>query len=77
LYSLLYGTRSKEGIEVWDCQIAALEEQSRTPAAVKVGHAQTTSGQGEIFYRFTKWHQMIYSNISSRSARQPLAGFWS
>lgn len=50
LYSLLYCTRSKTGIEVFrDCQIAALEEQSRTRAAVKIGHAQTTSGQGEIF----------------------------
>jgi three-Cys-motif partner protein len=50
LYSLLYCTRSKKGIEVFrDCQIAALEEQSRTRAAVKIGHAQTTSGQGEIF----------------------------
>lgn len=50
LYSLLYCTRSKTGIEVFrQCQIAALEEQSRTRAAVKIGHAETTSGQGEIF----------------------------
>jgi three-Cys-motif partner protein len=50
LYSLLYCTRSKKGIEVFrECQIAALKEQSRTRAAVKIGHAQTTSGQGEIF----------------------------
>ena len=50
LYSLLYCTRRKEGIEVFrDCQIAALEEQSRTRAAVKIGHAETTTGQGEIF----------------------------
>jgi three-Cys-motif partner protein len=50
LYSLLYCTRSKTGIEVFrECQIAALEEQSRTRAAVKIGHAETTTGQGEIF----------------------------
>jgi hypothetical protein len=50
LYSLLYCTRSKTGIEVFrDCQIAALEEQSRTRAAVKIGRAETASGQGEIF----------------------------
>jgi three-Cys-motif partner protein len=50
LYSLLYCTRRKEGIEVFrECQIAALEEQSRTRAAVKIGHAETTTGQGEIF----------------------------
>jgi hypothetical protein len=50
LYSLLYCTRRKEGIEVFrECQISALEEQSRTRAAVKIGHAETTTGQGEIF----------------------------
>jgi three-Cys-motif partner protein len=50
LYSLLYCTRSKTGIEVFrKCQIAALGEQSRTRAAVKIGHAETTTGQGEIF----------------------------
>jgi hypothetical protein len=50
LYSLLYCTRRKEGIGVFrDCQIAALEEQSRTRAAVKVGHIETITGQGEIF----------------------------
>jgi three-Cys-motif partner protein len=50
LYSLLYCTRNKAGIEEFrKCQIAALQEQSRTRAAVKIGHAETTSGQGEIF----------------------------
>jgi three-Cys-motif partner protein len=50
LYSLLYCTRRKEGIEVFrDCQIAALEEQSRTRAAVKIEHAETSTGQREIF----------------------------
>jgi hypothetical protein len=50
LYSLLYCTRSKAGIEVFrQRQIAALQEQSRTRAAVKIGHAETTSGQSEIF----------------------------
>jgi three-Cys-motif partner protein len=50
LYSLLYCTRRKEGIEVFrECQIAALDEQSRTRAAVKIGHRENTTGQGEIF----------------------------
>jgi three-Cys-motif partner protein len=50
LYSLLYCTRSKSGIEVYrKCQIATLQEQSRTRAAVKIGHKKTTTGQGEIF----------------------------
>jgi three-Cys-motif partner protein len=50
LYSLLYCKRSETGIEVFrQRQIAALQEQSRTRAAVKIGHAETTSGQGEIF----------------------------
>jgi three-Cys-motif partner protein len=50
LYFLLYGSRSAKGIEEFRaCQIAALQEQSRTRAAVKIKHAETTSGQGEIF----------------------------
>jgi three-Cys-motif partner protein len=50
LYSLLYCTRRKEGIEVFrDCQIAALEEQSRTRAAVKIERVETSTGQREIF----------------------------
>lgn len=50
LYSLLYCTRSKAGIEVFrQRQIAALREQSRTRAAVKIEHAESSSGQGEIF----------------------------
>jgi hypothetical protein len=50
LYSLLYCTRNKTGIEVFrKCQIAALKEQSRTRAAVKIRHAKNTTSQGEIF----------------------------
>jgi three-Cys-motif partner protein len=50
LYSLLYCTRSKTGIQVFrQRQIAALQEQSRARAAMKIGLAKTTSGQGEIF----------------------------
>jgi three-Cys-motif partner protein len=50
LYFLLYGTRSKKGIEEFrKCQIAALQEQSRTRAASKIKYKQVASGQGEIF----------------------------
>jgi hypothetical protein len=50
LYSLLYCTRSKTGIEVFrECQIGALKAQSRTRASVKIGHSETITGQGEIF----------------------------
>jgi three-Cys-motif partner protein len=50
LYCLFYATRHEKGIEVFrDCQVQALEEQSRTRAAAKIKHAQATSGQGEIF----------------------------
>jgi three-Cys-motif partner protein len=50
LYCLCYATRSPRGIEVFrDCQIKALEEQSKTRAATKVKHATTSSGQGEFF----------------------------
>jgi three-Cys-motif partner protein len=50
LYCLFYGTRSAKGIETFRaCQIPALEEQSRTRAAVKIKRAEASSGQGEIF----------------------------
>src|SRR5262249_29344218 len=50
LYCLCYASRHPRGIEVFrDCQIKALNEQSRTRAATKVKHAATTSGQGELF----------------------------
>jgi three-Cys-motif partner protein len=50
LYCLFYGTRNAKGIETFRaCQIPALEEQSRTRAAVKIKRAEAISGQGEIF----------------------------
>jgi hypothetical protein len=53
LYSLFYGTRHDTGLEVFrNCQVTALEAQSKTRAATKVGHAVQKSGQGEIFKSF-------------------------
>src|ERR1700730_5391970 len=50
LYCLFYATRHRKGIEVFrDCQVKALTEQSKTRAAAKVRHAETSSGQKEIF----------------------------
>lgn len=50
LYCLFYATRHHTGIEVFrDCQFKALTEQSKTRATTKVKHAETSSGQGEIF----------------------------
>jgi three-Cys-motif partner protein len=50
LYCLFYATRHPVGIEVFrDCQVKALEEQSRTRAATKVRHAEASTGQREIF----------------------------
>jgi three-Cys-motif partner protein len=50
LYCLCYATRHPAGIEVFrDCQVKALEEQSRTRAATKMRHAEAVSGQREIF----------------------------
>jgi three-Cys-motif partner protein len=50
LYCLFYATRHPRGIDVFrDCQIRALTEQSKTRAATKVKHAETSTGQGEIF----------------------------
>jgi three-Cys-motif partner protein len=50
LYCLFYATRHPKGIEVFrDCQVQALTAQSKTRAATKVRHAETSSGQREIF----------------------------
>lgn len=63
LYFLLYGTRSKKGIEEFrTCQIAALQEQSRTRAATKIKYAQAASGQGEIFQSL---HEMARDDLLS------------
>ena len=50
LYCLCYATRHPKGIEVFrDCQLQALQEQAKTRAATKVKHAETVTGQREIF----------------------------
>jgi three-Cys-motif partner protein len=50
LYYLCYATRHAEGIKVFrDCQVAALNTESKTRAAVKVQHAASTTGQSEMF----------------------------
>src|SRR5262249_33993836 len=50
LYCLFYATRHPKGIEVFrDCQVKALTEQSKTRATTKVRHAETSSGQKELF----------------------------
>jgi three-Cys-motif partner protein len=50
LYCLFYATRHPKGIEVFrDCQIAALNTQAKTRAAVKVTAQASTSGQVEMF----------------------------
>jgi three-Cys-motif partner protein len=50
LYCLFYATRHPTGIEVFrDCQVKALEEQSKTRAASKVKNAEMSTGQREIF----------------------------
>lgn len=51
LYCLFYATRHPTGIEVFrDCQLAALTKQSMIRAASKVKHAETSSGQKEMFH---------------------------
>jgi len=51
LYSLFYATRHDTGIEVFrDCQVRALEEQSKTRAVTKVGDAEKKTGQTELFH---------------------------
>jgi three-Cys-motif partner protein len=63
LYCLFYATRHEMGIEVFrDCQVQALEEQSRTRAATKIRHAEATSGQAEIFQSL---HDMAPDDLSA------------
>jgi hypothetical protein len=50
LYCLFYATRHERGIAVFrDCQVAALNEQSKTRAATKVAYDAKSSGQSELF----------------------------
>jgi hypothetical protein len=50
LYCLCYATRHEKGIEVFrDCQVAALNAQSKTRATGKVRHFASSSGQTELF----------------------------
>jgi len=50
LYCLFYATRHPEGIKVFrDCQIKALTEQSKARSSTKIRHAETTTGQREMF----------------------------
>ena len=50
LCCLFYATRHERGIEVFrDCQMKALNAQSKTRATAKVAHEASTSGQAEFF----------------------------
>jgi three-Cys-motif partner protein len=51
LYSLFYGTRHDTGLEVFrDCQVKALEAQSKTRAVTKVHATEKKTGQSELFH---------------------------
>ena len=50
IYSLVYGTRSATGIEVFrDCQVRTLAEQSLMRGSAKVAAKQAATGQGDMF----------------------------
>lgn len=50
LYSLVYGTRSVTGLEVFrDCQIKALREQSQVRGVAKLNAVAAASRQNELF----------------------------
>jgi three-Cys-motif partner protein len=79
LYCLFYATRHHTGIQVFrDCQVKALIEQSRTRAATKVRHAETSSGQREIFQSL---HDMgpdeltVFLEAERREAQKTLLQF--
>ncbi len=55
LYSLVYGTRSPKGLEVFrDCQIKALHNQDKARGIAKLQAAVAASEQGEIFGSFSQ-----------------------
>jgi three-Cys-motif partner protein len=71
LYCLCYATRHATGIEVFrDCQLQALQEQAKTRAATKVKHAETVSGQGEIFESL---HEMAPNELEQSLAASKVA----
>jgi three-Cys-motif partner protein len=71
LYCLCYATRHPTGIEVFrDCQLQALQEQAKTRAATKVKHAETASGQGEIF---ESMHEMAPNELEQSLAAAKVA----
>jgi three-Cys-motif partner protein len=66
LYCLCYATRHPKGIEVFrDCQLKALQEQAKTRAATKVKHAESTTGQREIFESL---HDMAPNDLETKLA---------
>jgi three-Cys-motif partner protein len=61
-----YATRHPKGIEVFrDCQLKTLQEQAKTRAATKVKHAETTTGQREIFESL---HDMAPNDLGTKLA---------
>jgi len=71
LYCLCYATRHPKGIEVFrDCQLKALQEQAKTRAATKIRHAETVSGQREIFESL---HEMAPNELEQNLAAAKVA----
>jgi hypothetical protein len=71
LYCLCYATRHPKGIEVFrDCQLQALHEQAKTRAATKVKHAESVSGQREIFESL---HEMAPNELETSLAAEKVA----
>lgn len=71
LYCLCYATRHPKGIEVFrDCQVKALQEQATTRAATKVKHAETATGQREIFESL---HDMAPNDLETKLAAAKVA----
>lgn len=71
LYCLCYATRHPTGIEVFrDCQMKALHEQAKTRAITKVKHAETTTGQREIFESL---HEMAPNELETTLAAEKAA----
>ncbi|HUL89096.1 MAG TPA: three-Cys-motif partner protein TcmP [Pseudolabrys sp.] len=64
LYCLFYATRHERGIAAFrDCQGTALAAQSTTRAAGKIRHAESSSGQSELF---DSLHDMAPDKMADR-----------
>lgn len=78
LYSLVYGTRSPVGLEVFrSCQIKALRKQDEARGIAKFNATVTSSDQGEMFSSFSGFAPDPSAIFLSDQERLAAAYLWS